>query len=224
MILAGGTGSRFGGEVPKQFLPLAGRSVLSYSVEKFLKSGAEVVVVVHPEWMDFAKEKLSAPVSFVPGGKTRQESVRNGLLGLSAAGPDRVAVHDGARPLLSLKLIQKGFEACSDGTGAIPALRVNDTLCRTDEDRRILDYPDRAAMCAIQTPQFFPYPALLAAHEKCFQALRLGFTDDSGLFISEGGVCRVIGGEETNLKITTPADLEFAEFLVSRNPSLGLSF
>jgi 2-C-methyl-D-erythritol 4-phosphate cytidylyltransferase/2-C-methyl-D-erythritol 2,4-cyclodiphosphate synthase len=218
LVVACGRGRRFGGEVPKQYLDLAGEPVLRRAVSAFLahpRIGA-VRAIIHPDDSD-TYERAVAGLSLLPpvfGGKSRQDSVRAGLESLADSPPSTVLVHDGVRPLVSAALIDRVLDAL-DGTdkqtgkelgGAIAALPVRDTLKR-EADGRTAGTVDRAGLWRAQTPQAFPFEALLEAHR---QAAGSALTDDAAVAEQAGMAVALVPGDEDNLKITTEADLKQA--------------
>jgi 2-C-methyl-D-erythritol 4-phosphate cytidylyltransferase len=155
---------------------------------------------------------LSKPVEFIQGGRTRQESVYNGLQGL----PDdaeRVLIHDGARCLATPDLFDRCAAVLATSSGLIAAISVKDTIKVVDNTGIVIDTPDRANLWAAQTPQGFDVKLLKACHEKG-RALGWEVTDDAALFEKCQLPVTIVPGEETNLKITTPVDLAIAEFIL----------
>lgn len=219
LVLAGGSGSRFGGEIPKQYQMLGDRMVLRHAVDAFLAHPLvdDVRVVLRPEDKPlydgaFAHVSLLAPVN---GGTTRQESTCLGLESLKDVAPDYVLIHDGARPFPDAGIIERTLEALRDNPGAIPALPVNDTLKRTSTDgNRIADTVDRSGLWRAQTPQAFRYPDILDAHDK---ARGNEMTDDAMIAEKAGLPVALVMGAEENFKITTPEDMDRAfRFLAGR--------
>jgi 2-C-methyl-D-erythritol 4-phosphate cytidylyltransferase len=170
------------------------------------------------DWDDFkaiiADLKLKKTIELIPGGSTRQESVYNGLQALSTNAA-QVLIHDGARCLATPNL----FNACSDAilncSGLIAAISVKDTIKVVDEHGIIKSTPERKQLWAAQTPQGFDVKLLKQCHA---EGVRQGWevTDDAALFEKCGMEVRIVPGEETNLKITTPQDLAIAEFILSQ--------
>ncbi len=219
LIVAAGAGTRFGSEVPKQYLPLAGRAVLRHSVETFLNhpaiSGVRVVISrEHRTYYDAATAglRLLPPVI---GGADRQESVFNGLESLAELRPARVLIHDAARPLLSTAIIDRAVAGLEDASGAVVAVPVSDTLKR-GRDGRVAGTVDRRGLWRAQTPQAFRYADILAAHRSAKGA---AMTDDAAVAEAAGLRVRLVTGDDGNLKITTDEDLRRAERLVGAGTS-----
>ena len=195
VVVAAGSGSRFGGQ--KQYALLGDKRVLDWSVETARSVSDGVIVVVPPEDVD--RE------GGVAGGKTRSESVRNGL-GAVPANATIICVHDAARPFASEHLYREVVSQVSHGAdGAIPGLPVTDTIKQVSSSNVVVATPDRASLVAIQTPQAFRAAVLRKAH-----ALGAEGTDDAAIVERSGGKVVVVVGEEMNRKLTTPQDLEWA--------------
>lgn len=204
IVVAGGSGSRFGGDRPKQFTELAGRRVVDWSV-RAAAAVSEGVVLVVPADLVAGTEVEGADV-VVPGGATRSESVRAGL----AAIPDDtdiILVHDAARPAATVGLFESVVEAVLAGAaGAIPGVPVTDTIKMVDEDGAVYETLPREELVAVQTPQAFRADVLRQVH-----AGEPDATDDAALVELAGGLVMVVPGEQGNLKLTVPADLERLE-------------
>jgi len=217
LIVAAGQGARFGAEVPKQYLPLAGRPLLRHSVERLSAHAGigAVRVVIDPA----AREHYDAAVAGLPvldpvaGGATRQESVRLGLDGLAGDSPAHVLIHDGARPFPDDALVSRVIDALHTHAGAIAAQPVVDTLKRAGDGERIAATVDRAGLWRAQTPQGFRFDAILAAHRAAAGADDL--TDDAAVAERAGLDVVLVPGAEDNLKVTTPDDLVRAERILA---------
>lgn len=225
VIAAAGTGSRMGGKVNKQYMLLNRRPILTYSLDTFEQSSLvdEIVVVAKPEEIDYCRKEIVKKYQYrkvskvVAGGRERQDSVWAGLQELHSNGTDYVAVHDGARPLFSSDLLQALFIQAQNGGAAIPGVFARDTLKTIDQDNFVDQTLDRTCIIAVQTPQIFNYAQLYSAYEQAFRDNFQG-TDDAVLFEKYMGRVKVVSGEQTNLKITTPEDLIIAEsYLELRN-------
>ena len=214
LIVAAGSGTRLGGEVPKQYLPLAGRAVLRHSVETFLRHPAitGVRVVISAEHRALYESAVAGLPMLPPavGGASRQDSVRNGLESLADQQPDRVLIHDAARPFLTHEIIDRALAALDDAPGAVVAVPVADTLKR-GQDGRVSGTVDRSALWRAQTPQAFRYADILAAHR---QAKGPAMTDDAAVAEAAGLPVTLVMGADDNFKITTADDLRRAERLV----------
>jgi len=214
LVVAAGRGTRLGAPLPKQYLPLAGKPVLRYSLETLATHpGIDAVrVVFNPD--DAASYEAAARgldlLSPVAGGAARQDSVRLGLESLAATAPARVLIHDAARPFLDRETIDRVLAALDDTPGAIPALPVKDTVKR-GVSGRVAETLDRSALWRAQTPQGFEYAAILAAH-RAVQGSEL--SDDAAVAERAGLAVRLVAGSEANFKVTTAEDLEQAERLL----------
>ena len=215
LIVAAGRGTRFGGALPKQYLPLGGMTVLRHAVAAFAGHPriVGVLVAIRPEdraVFDRAVSGLSL-LPPVPGGAERQDSVRLGLEALAEHKPDRVLIHDGARPFPDKALIDRVIDGLDEAPAAIPALPLGDTIKRV-EDRRILETIDRSQLWRAQTPQGFHFDAILAAH---WQMEGRVLTDDAAVAEAAGITPLIVTGSEENLKVTTAEDLAVAERLLA---------
>jgi 2-C-methyl-D-erythritol 4-phosphate cytidylyltransferase/2-C-methyl-D-erythritol 2,4-cyclodiphosphate synthase len=210
LLMAAGRGSRFGGETPKQYLPLLGRPVLRHAAESLLREGGvDAILPVVPAGEEHAVAAMLAglpTLTPVAGAETRQASVRAGLEALAADPPDFVLVHDGARPVVPPGTVAALRVALADHPGAIPAVPVSDTLKRGASGLIEATVP-RAGLFRAQTPQGFRFGALFAAH----RAASAEATDDAQLMESAGLAVALIPGHETNVKITWPEDLARVE-------------
>lgn len=215
IVLAGGSGVRYGGSLPKQFAQLRGIPLILHSVQKFGESLDHVVVVVHPEWIEYFQSDMSHGRDWivVPGGETRQLSVYNGLKALRDYPVDVVAVHDGARPVFSRKLLDRVVRSALASHSGIPAIAVSDTLAKAATDR-VDGYVERDRLFQIQTPQAFSFELLWEAHERAHKMGLTDSTDDSQLFHKAGYEVVLVDGERSNVKVTYPEDLRLCEKLM----------
>jgi 2-C-methyl-D-erythritol 4-phosphate cytidylyltransferase len=200
IVVAAGNGARFGGQ--KQFMVLGDRRVIDWSRDTAHSVSDGVVLVVPAE---------SAEVEGgVAGGATRSESVRRGLAAVPSDATI-ICVHDAARPFASEHLYKEVITAVVSGAdGAVPGLRVTDTIKKVNAEGIVLDTPDRESLMAIQTPQAFRAAVLRNAHEAGNEG-----TDDASLVERVGGKVVVVNGEALNKKLTTPEDLEWARAMAA---------
>ncbi|EYD73556.1 2-C-methyl-D-erythritol 4-phosphate cytidylyltransferase [Rubellimicrobium mesophilum DSM 19309] len=203
IIVAGGRGTRFGG-APKQWRELAGRSVADHAVRALDRAGLSPLVLVHHP--DDAEQAAHAHPGLIlaPGGATRAESVRAGLEALAADPPDLVLIHDAARPCVTPTLVARVVEALSRHDGAAPALPVTDALWRGAA--AVQGTQPREGLWRAQTPQGFRFGPILAAH----RGHPGSAADDVEVARDAGLTVAIVPGEEDNLKVTHPGDLERA--------------
>ena len=213
IFVAGGSGSRMGTELPKQFLKLDGTSILRRTIERFLdaESAAHVITVLPRGHIQTWKEMcIERPAGFgqtiVAGGMTRFHSVQNAL----AKVPDGaiVAVHDGVRPLFTPQLVRNMLDRMESCPALVPAVPVTDTLRFTEAG---VPAPDRSKLCAVQTPQMFWSELLKKAYRQPYDT---AFTDDASVAERAGIPIEITPGERYNIKITTPEDLPLASALL----------
>ncbi|NUB13716.1 bifunctional 2-C-methyl-D-erythritol 4-phosphate cytidylyltransferase/2-C-methyl-D-erythritol 2,4-cyclodiphosphate synthase [Azospirillum brasilense] len=207
LIVAAGSGQRFGAEQPKQYLDLAGQPVLRRTVEAFRRHPkvSAVRVVINPAFRDLydaAVAGLDLPEP-VAGGASRQDSVRNGLEALADSAPGLVLIHDAARPLIDSDTINAVIAALDTHPAALAAVPVTDTLKRGD-DGLVAGTVDRSGLWRAQPPQGFRFPEILAAHRS---AAGLELTDDAAVAERAGLPVALVPAREENFKVTTPDDL-----------------
>ncbi len=220
LIPAAGSGKRMGANRNKLLLQVRSKPLIAWTLlaaEAASSISWIGIVSQSADWDDFksiiADLNLKKTIALIPGGSTRQESVYNGLQALPL-NAEQVLIHDGARCLVTPNL----FDACSEAIlhcpGLIAAVPVKDTIKVVDDNGIITSTPDRKQLWAAQTPQGFDVNLLKQCHT---QGVRQGWevTDDAALFEKCGMEVRIVPGEETNLKITTPQDLAIAEFILS---------
>jgi 2-C-methyl-D-erythritol 4-phosphate cytidylyltransferase/2-C-methyl-D-erythritol 2,4-cyclodiphosphate synthase len=208
IIVAAGQGLRSGSALPKQFASLAGKPMLAHSHAALVAHPAieRVLVVIGPGQEAMLGDALGE-VPFVLGGATRRESVRNGLEAFAGEAPDRVLIHDAARPFLSAAVIDRLVGALDAEAGAIPALAVADTLVRHDGE--LGETVPRDHLYRVQTPQAFRYAEVLAAHRDW--PVGENATDDAQMVARSGYNVSIVEGDPMLEKITHPADFAAAE-------------
>lgn len=215
IIVAGGSGRRMGGALPKQFMMLDNEPILARSINRMHEAlpAAEIVVVLPEEhvelWKNIAARFDVARHKIAIGGKERFHSVKNGLAALSDE-VSIVGIHDAVRPLASKKLIIKLFLEAENSTAVIPVVAPIDSYRIVEgDDSRIID---RSALRMVQTPQVFQAEALRKAYEQPFSAT---FTDDASVMEAAGHKVTLVEGERENIKITTPSDMLIAEAIIN---------
>lgn len=226
VVPAAGVGRRMGGDLPKQYLPLAGRTVLEHSLAVLLDCPriAAVVVAVaaaDPCWARI-RRRLSRPVLQAEGGAERCHSVRNGLAALAgrAGAADWVLVHDAARPCLRPEDLRRLMdELADDPVGGLLAAPALDTMKRAGPDGRVSATVDRAGLWHAQTPQMFRYGLLVGALDAALAAGRL-VTDEAAALEAAGHAPRLVEGHPDNIKITRPGDLALAGFHLGRRANV----
>ncbi|WP_054025350.1 2-C-methyl-D-erythritol 4-phosphate cytidylyltransferase [Bacillus sp. FJAT-28004] len=219
IIVAAGRGTRMGTKESKQYLKLADKPILVHTLELFQSMDLvkEVVLVVGSEDVERCRNwaslyGITKVTAIVAGGKERQHSVYYGLQELKS---DWVMVHDGVRPLVSADAVRACCEQAEQSGASVLAVPVKDTIKQVNETGVIVSTPDRRSLWAIQTPQAFRRVLLLEAHERALAEEFIG-TDDAMVVERMGASVTVAEGEYTNIKITTPEDLPWAEFLLAK--------
>ena len=212
VIVAAGTGSRMNIGINKQFIKLEGKEIIAYTIEKFYNNSniEDIVVVVKEDESEFFKKEILDKYNFknvkiAYGGKERQDSVYNGLKLLDEK-CDVVLIHVGARPFVSDKIIDKSIEEAKEHKAIVVGVPVKDTIKVIDNDKNIVDTPNRSVLWAVQTPQTFDYNILIDAYKDAFKNKFYG-TDDAMLVERIGYKVKMLEGSYNNIKITTQEDL-----------------
>lgn len=216
LIVGAGRGHRFGGDMPKQYRHLNGEPLLRRTLRAFISHPdvAAVQPVIHPDDLELFKTAAHGLEVRDPvwGGASRQESVCLGLRHLATEAPERVLIHDAARPFVDHALISRVIEALAEHPGAIPAMPVTDTLKRAGADHvgisLVAETVSRDGLWRAQTPQGFRFAEILAAHEN---AAGLALTDDAAVAEHHGLGVAIVEGDADNMKITTAEDLQSAQ-------------
>lgn len=217
VIVAGGSGKRMGASLPKQFMLLGGIPVVARTINTFSEAlpNADIVVVLPEEhialWRNLASRFDVAPHRCVAGGKERFHSVKCGIDALGSE-VEYIAVHDGVRALASKRLVIRAALAVEEYNAVIPVVDVVDSYRRVvGDDSEIVP---RSELRIVQTPQMFSADLLHRAYEQPFNA---SFTDDASVVEALGEKITLVEGERTNIKLTTPEDMAYAEWLLSRD-------
>ena len=219
VIVSAGNSTRMGG-INKQFLELDGAPVIANTIGIFQRCQMidEIIVVTRESDIDeiaklVEKYDFSKVSNIVPGGKTRQLSVYEGVIATSNIA-DLVVIHDGARPLVTLNVIEETIKIAAEYGAAATGVKVKDTVKVVDDNDNIIDTPDRAYMRFIQTPQVFDKKLYLDAVNIVENSK--DFTDDCMLIEAFGKTVKYVDGDYENIKITTPEDIELAENYLNR--------
>ena len=218
ILVAGGRGTRMGGPVSKQYLPVGGLPVLMHTLRVFNSSvpEAELILVLPADDFDYWNSLCQAfafniPHQVVAGGNSRFQSVRNGLHAL-APETQLVAIHDGVRPFVKEEVIKESFEVAQQSGSAVAVVALKDSIRKLSDDGKS-SFRERQRYRLVQTPQTFQVEKIL----KAFQVTEIPeFTDDATVYEHQGWQVSLIAGNPENIKITTPEDIEFAEFLISK--------
>lgn len=221
VVLAAGEGHRFGSSIPKQFVDLCGKPMLWWSLKEFHEADPDtrLVLVLHPgyfaEWDIFEQnlpEEERIDVLICVGGRSRSESVYNALSRIaSECAPDDalIAIHDAARPLINVDMINRGWKCCEESGSAVPAVKITDSLRHLTPDGSTA--VNRSDYVAVQTPQIFRYSQLREAYSQDWDS---GFTDDASLVEKLGVNPALYEGDPFNIKVTNPLDIDVAEVLM----------
>jgi 2-C-methyl-D-erythritol 4-phosphate cytidylyltransferase len=208
IIPAAGTGSRFGGGIPKQFQTLAGKPVIQHVIERFLVDENVDRVVVAVSELLIGSVKNSDRVTFVAGGETRMQSVLRAIDEVDEA--ELIAVHDAVRPLFSHAILRAVVAAAREVGAALPVIPVTDTIHVMTSEATITSTLDRTMLAAAQTPQCFRAEILRDVLARAEQE-KIDGTDEAGLAARYGYTVKALPGDPRNLKITVPEDLAVAE-------------
>lgn len=218
LVVAGGKGTRMGGVISKQYLPIGGKPVIMHTLEKFHKTDPEIFLILVLPANDFTfwrtccvDYNFSIEHQLVAGGQSRFQSVKNGLDALPFS-EGLVAIHDGVRPFVKKQVIRSSYAQAEKSGSAIAVIDLKDSIRRVSEDGSSTFQP-RQLFRLVQTPQTFQIDKI----KKAFEVEELPqFTDDATVYEHQGWQVSLIPGNPENIKITTPEDLEYADFLVSR--------
>ncbi len=223
IIAAAGVGTRMKNDIPKPYLPLAGKPILAHTLAIFeaCKDIREVTLVVHPDDLDYCQEKVISQFGFkkvlwlVPGGKERQDSVYHALKSLRREDDlEIIVVHDGVRPFITEDHLKNVIQGARQHGGAVLGWPVQDTLKKVNAEGEVVRTLDRRNLWQIQTPQAFQAPLLWRAFVEAYSRDFYG-TDEASLLEELQQPVAVIPGSPFNLKITTPEDLRLAEIIYS---------
>lgn len=218
VLLAGGSGKRMGAPEPKQFINVAGKTILEHSIRAFYQNRNidEIVIVSHADFIERVKE-IASPYNkvrhVVPGGKERYDSTMAAIRLYDVSGDKNILIHDAVRPLVSQRIIDDCCEALKHYEAIDVAVACTDTICEVDANGRIVRIPQRSMLRNVQTPQAFHLDTIAKAYETGLKDPGFVTTDDCGVvhkYLPDTAIY-VVEGETTNIKITYPEDLILAE-------------
>lgn len=223
IVVAAGKGERFGGNIPKAMLELAGIPLMAHSLQTLNKSPYidKIILVTSKELIPICEKDIIQKYSLirvddiVEGGKERQDSVMAGLKAIHRP-TAKILIQDAARPFLTEKMIEKTFSALKHYDGAVIGTKLTDTIKMLSDDYRIEKTVSRNNLWSVQTPQSFNYPILIQAYQNALDS-KIEMTDDAGLLEQLGRNIKLIPGSKFNIKITTPEDLALAELIYKSN-------
>jgi 2-C-methyl-D-erythritol 4-phosphate cytidylyltransferase len=218
VIVAGGSGTRMGREIPKQFLTVNGKAVLLYTIEAFLNAFVDIriILVLHKHYLEYAKQLIGESnihhaIEFVEGGDSRFQSVKNGL---DFVGDDAIVfVHDAVRCLVSTELIKRCSEEAEKSGSAIPVIPVRDSIRQLDVSTGTSVAVPREHLYIVQTPQTFRSGIILPAFKVEYH---YSFTDEATVVEAHGTKIQMVEGDEKNIKITFPEDLSLASWRLTQ--------
>ncbi|MFM7725778.1 MAG: 2-C-methyl-D-erythritol 4-phosphate cytidylyltransferase [Flavobacteriales bacterium] len=215
LLVAAGSGKRMGAPVPKQFLPVAGKPLLYHTLQRMFDFDAEMrlILVLHPDYIDTWKELVSQyditiPHEIVEGGAERFHSVKSAIDSIFEEDAV-VGIHDGVRPLVSIDTLRRCYETAERMGNAVPVVAVNDSLREVhgEQNHAIA----RSNIRIVQTPQCFRLKELRSAFEQSYHA---SFTDDASVMEAAGHTIHLVEGNRENMKVTTPEDMRFIEWVI----------
>ncbi|MBR3812180.1 MAG: 2-C-methyl-D-erythritol 4-phosphate cytidylyltransferase [Agathobacter sp.] len=226
IVLSAGVGSRMKSDIPKQYMDLAGKPVIYYSLKAFEEAGfSSIILVCGKEDVEYCqkeiveKHNLKNITAIVPGGKERYHSVFEGLKAVGEA--DYVFIHDGARPMLSQEVIKRLKEAVLVEEAAVAGMPVKDTIKIVDDEAYVADTPERQYVWQVQTPQCFSFPIIYEAYQSIIQDEEEGWTipkitdDAMVLEYATDHEVKMVEADYRNIKITTPEDLAIAQVFLA---------
>ena len=216
IVVAAGTGSRMGGEIPKQYLQLQGKPLIVHSLERFriFDPQMKFVVVLAPAhkelWEQFvATYAIAKEITLAPGGATRFDSVKSGLIQVDEE--TLVGIHDAVRPLVSQETLIRCYDAALYTGSGIPVVEIDDSVRMLDAKGGSV-HMDRSNLKRVQTPQVFKSDRIKRAYEQLYTH---AFTDDASVYETMYGPVSLVEGNRNNIKITTPGDLLLAALLIA---------
>lgn len=227
-VLAGGSGTRMGGGIPKQFAEISGRPVIARSVDAFFESGLvdRIFVAVPEKYFDYTVKLMRGSFdNFIPeivvGGKNRNETLYNVLKAIGTVGDnDIILTHDAVRPFIDKRIIEENISSAAIYGACNTVVPATDTVLRSGDGRFINSIPPRAEMYSGQTPQTFNAKKLFSYYEKMSESDMARFTDACSVFVENGEKVFLVSGSSDNIKLTYPGDMERAEIIFKSREAL----
>ena len=228
MVLAGGVGRRMGSEIPKQYLEVNGRAIISHTVSTFLKNEhLEQVIVLTPEdWVEDTRSLLARDLGEQPrlhvtaGGELRNDTIMNGIAYIREHDPDSenavLITHDAVRPFVTQEIIDANIEALKSHTACDTVVPSTDTIVVSEDGKTIASVPDRAKLYNGQTPQSFRLGTFERLYNSLSEEEKQILTDAAKVFVLKGEEVALVEGASSNIKITYPSDLDMAESILGK--------
>lgn len=223
-VLAGGSGLRMGGDLPKQFLRVCGRPIIIMSIDAFLESGLtdRIIVAVSADYVDYTKSLIAeflpdAHIDVISGGKNRNDTLYKVLAVLKAEGindDDIILTHDAVRPFINTRIIADNIEAVRRYGACNTVVPAVDTLVKSTDGSFITSIPSRNELYHGQTPQSFSIPALIELYDNMTDEQSETYTDACSVFVNAGRPVYLVKGDRNNIKLTYPEDMEKAENII----------
>ncbi len=227
VILAGGVGSRMGGEKPKQYLTVKNKPIIIYTAEKFLAcTELEKIIILCPEkWVEYTKNLVKKyiaaaenRIAVIEGGETRNETIMNAVSFIEAAGnlddETVIVTHDSVRPFVTHRIIKENIEACRKFGACDTVIPATDTIVESENGLNISNIPNRSIMYHGQTPQSFKALRLREIYHSLTENEKNILTDAAKIYVLKGETVALVAGETYNIKITYPYDLRIAKSLL----------
>lgn len=226
-IVAGGTGTRMGADIPKQFLDLCGKPIIIRTIEKFaaISDIDKIYLGIHPDWVDYGAKLLREfnlnqnKISVVPGGNNRNATVFNIIdkinVEYTLGENDVILTHDGVRPFVTEEIIRNNISSAKLHDACGTYISAIDTIICSKDGKTVTSVPSRAEMFQAQTPQSFNILKLKQVHESLNNNQKLNLTDTCSIFTIKGLPVHIVNGDISNIKITTAKDLEISKVIVT---------
>jgi 2-C-methyl-D-erythritol 4-phosphate cytidylyltransferase len=228
LVLAGGIGKRMGAEIPKQYLKVGGKAIISYTVEQFARNTQleKVIVLVPEDWIDYTVDLLKEDlggymdrIDVTEGGEMRNDTIMNGIAYIeksySIDDETIVVTHDAVRPFVTQKIIDENIEALKKFTACDTVIPATDTIVESMDNEFISNIPDRSKLYQGQTPQSFRAETFRRLYESLSEEDKIILTDAAKVFVIKGEKVALVEGASGNIKVTYPSDLELADSLLA---------